>query len=392
MAGLGENGFTSKTLEAIAGEILTDVASELEVPTSRLGRVIRRLSLAFARPLHRVWQLLQLVADLYQPRNASSTLLDHLADLAGLTREPATKARVQITVEGDVGVFLAAGKLIRRDGTTDDFALVSEHTIASLAVDNALIFEAVVAGALIIEDEDTFSIQTPVSGWTGVTDPLKLTDGRDAETDEALRLRRERAVSAPRSSHEAAIRRELLALEQVEECVVISNRTSATSLGIHPNAIVAIIYPPGLSDEDAQGVAETLFRTAPAGIELQGTESFDIVDEQGYTQTIGWLYATVFPVWLKADLTVDASRWPVDGASKVQAALEEAIAGYTITVKTTVVQIVQLEAAARCAAPGILGATLYFGGEDPPTASDDISLITGVRMVLQGVTVEVTPS
>lgn len=384
--GIDSNGFTGKTVETITDEILEDTATALETTPGLLGPIIRRLALLPARPLVRLWELGRLAYDMLSP-TASGVLLDRQAALAGITREPATRAQLQLTVEGDVDVVLPSGVLVRNGRLGVDFRLVSAHTIGALTVDNAVAFEAVDAGALILDATDTYTIQTPVSGWTGVSSPTKITNGKNAEDDGSLRLRRDDAVNSPRSNNEAAIARELLALASVEEVLVVSNRGTTTDAnGIPPGGLRVFVWPTGLDDEDKSLVAETLYRVMPVGASSVGDEEFAVTDEQGYEQTVKFEFASAQNLYCEVVLST-TNRYPVGGDDLVKRAVEEEFNKLGISPGDETLKIAQLEAVARCAAPGISNVTVKLDLSNPPTDTEDFSLPIGTKSILQAVTV-----
>lgn len=391
MAGLDNSGFQAKTLSEITSEILEDTARDLETTPTRLGRWIRRLVTPMARPLARLWRLGQLAVTLYDPRSASGPLLDHLAELAGVQREGATRARLTLTVAGTTGVQLPFDSLVRNERLGADFRLVSTHTISAQAVDNAVVFEAVTAGALVLDAGDAYTIQTPISGWSSVSSPTKLVDGQAAESDASLRRRRADAMAAPKRSAVGSIQRDLLALAAVQDVLVLPNPGPGLGVNSQPVGSIAVyVFPTGLSEEQEAEIARTLFMAAAPAALLVGSKEFVVIDEQDHEQASAWTYAAPLNVWIEVDLTVNTNRFPTSGGEDlVKAAVEAEFEGLGISAGGESIQLAQLEAAARCAAPGITGVVIRLDTEDPPVATTDLSLAAGARPVLQSVTVEV---
>ncbi len=162
------------------------------------------------------------------------------------------------------------------------------------------------------------TILTPVSGWSGVTNPVEGKIGRDLETDPELRIRRKASVRVPGAAAispiEARLKQEV---EGVTYARVYENFTLESFSGRPPQSIEAVVV--GGTDTD---VAEKIWTTKAGGIQTHGSQSVMITDSNGDLQEIKFTRPDPVYVWLNAELTLyDEEAFPSDGTAAVAAAL-----------------------------------------------------------------------
>jgi uncharacterized phage protein gp47/JayE len=341
MAGLDATGLTIKRLE----DLRADMGSRLKVelgseartePDSVLGHMIGVVAIS----LSEVWQLTQYLYESFDPDAANGELLDNVVGIIGVTRDPATKASGTVTLYGSDSTVVPAGSLV---GSTlnDDVSLETQTTVtigASVSGEVDVDVLAEEAGALVVLAGEADKILTPVSGWSSVSNAADLNAGLDVESDAALRLRAQRSLQIIGAGTDNAIRSRVEDLDDVTDCLVVSNRTMATVDGIPAKAFHTIIWPDSGVDEDE--VAATIFIAMPAGIEPHGSVSKTVTDAQGQSQLVKFSYATAVPIGVEIDLTVN-SLFPADGADQVAAAvLAMAATDYVIAADVRTMAIV----------------------------------------------------
>lgn len=301
---------------AAQGEFGADVDTS---PNGPLGHLLGLQAMA----MDELYQLAQALYDAFNPDNAAGILLDNLCGLTGITREPATKAVVTLTLGGVPGTTVPVGKIVKAlDSTPEDANFLTTTTVViGVGGTVEVVAEAEVAGALVVDAAAAWEIVTPLGGWNTVANALAATPGTAAESDALLRRRREQSLQIIGAGPDAAIKAKLLALDAVESARVISNRTMATVDGIPPKAFHAVLWPDGLTAEQEDEAALVVWNNAPAGIESHGAEQFDITDDDGYTQRVRFSYATRVDIGMEADLTVEPNTYPADGDAQVAIAL-----------------------------------------------------------------------
>jgi hypothetical protein len=114
------------------------------------------------------------------------------------------------------------------------------------------------------------TIETPVSGWKGTSNPNDADPGRNIETDEDFRIRREELLRVSGSATVEAIRSDLLALDGVDQAFIFENTTLITdSNGVPGKAFESLVLT-----EDAFDAEQ------PATIASINPEDWDLDDGQ----------------------------------------------------------------------------------------------------------------
>jgi len=298
------------------------------------------------------YDVLQGVYDAFDADAALGVNLDSLASLTGVTREAARASTALITATGTPATLIPLGTLVRVPGGATFATSAPVNIGGGGLVDVQAV--ATVTGALEAPAGSITEIVTPVVGLSSVTNAADAVTGRDVETDQELRARRAESLQAQGEATDPAIRAALLALEVVDQAVVISNRTLAVdAFGIPPKSFRAVVWPDAGTLPADVSIFETLYRTQPSGIESDGARSATVTDSQGFDQTIKYSVATELRALIDVTLLTGAG-FPVDGVDQVKAAIVAATAG--LDIGADLYRITSICAAAEVA--GVLGATV----------------------------------
>jgi len=341
-----------------------------------------------------LWQVL---ADLYtasDPDQAVTPQLQQLCALTGTRQEGAQASSLIETCMGDAGTVLPVGRVVAVDPTGTRFAsleaatlaLVSDTWLASTAYDvDALIindgkvwqaieagvsdsvgsgptgavgavvtdgtvswramcastvavalvpYQAQATGALAAAAGTLTAIATPVAGWTSAYNLHAADLGRAIETEPALRAKRVAQLQGSGGGPADAIRAAILAIPEVENCVVFTNDGDTVDAdGVPAHGVEVLIQAPSVTPTTDAELALAVWRATGGGIDTGGSITETITDASGNPQVVKFSRPT--PVAIYGALTVlyDASAWP-GGAAAVQAAAKSAIgtlmAGYAI--------------------------------------------------------------
>jgi uncharacterized phage protein gp47/JayE len=320
MAGLTPAGLTIKRLADILEEMKTlaqspsyfgpGVAVDDDTP---LGHILG----LFAVQLAKVWELSQQVYDSRDPNSADGTSLDNVSSLVGVDRLDATKTFGDVVVDGVLGTFIPTGSIVRiPDGerfiTTEDVTLTAGTDLVNVEAENTGAIEAAIGSVT--------EIVTAIAGWASVNNTTALATGREIETDYALRNRRQADLQVIGAGIDQAIKARVEDnVEAVTAARVISNRSTVTdSRGIPPHAFLTVVYPSPLPDETE--VIQAIYDTMPAGILPHGVVNYQVTDENGYQQTVGFSYALAVDIYMTATLTYSSEY---DGDTAVEDAILE---------------------------------------------------------------------
>lgn len=196
------------------------------------------------------------------------------------------------------------------------FVQTTPGVLPNVAVD----VEAETAGEIPAYANTLTVIETPVAGWASFNNPFDITPGKNIETDAELRLRRAITLATAGAGTIEAIRSAILAIDEVEACVVYENIDDVTDgFGRPPHSVEAVIL--GGDDDE---IADVIWVTAPAGIKKHGSETVGIIDSQGFNQTIKFSRPDEVDIYLELDITIDTPNFPIGG----DAALKQQIVDY----------------------------------------------------------------
>lgn len=363
---LNNSGYTPKTAAAILADL--DAAWVAGLGFSLYADpVSEALASIFALSLAQTYSLVGAAYDALDPANASGFQLDRLAAIFGLTREAATYAQGTLTITGTSGTVLPSGRRLSAVGAT--FSTLAAVTIPGSG-STTVSARAETAGVLSVPAASTWTILTPVTGWTAASNTAAFTPGTAAEEDSAL-LDRMRQASLPGGgSTVQALYTALAALASVQKVRVRDNRTLTTdAYGLPAKSILALIHPSTLTDAEKEALAVVIWQTAPAGIESDGDEEAEITDSQGYTQTIRWTFAEEVPIYADVEYTPGAD-FPDDGEAQISAAITAYLDGLNIGDKVVFNQIL----AAIFTVAGVEDATLTTGIAPSPVGTSNITL------------------
>jgi len=196
---------------------------------------------------------------------------------------------------------------------------------------------ALLEGFVAIDSGFISEIATGVNGWSRVynTDPKIPGTGTGVELDPAYRKRLQQNITGAGFATENAIRRVVLNdVDAVNACIVSSNRTMTAlpapspTNGQAPKSFQTYVDGIGVISgditEEQQELGEAIFKAAPAGIEIFGTEGPIVVeDDDGEDQNV--FYSIVQGVSMDVEVTrskyEEFNPYPVDGDDQIKNAL-----------------------------------------------------------------------
>jgi uncharacterized phage protein gp47/JayE len=440
MAGLDSNGLTIATVEEIVTDIntamLSTVSSTLKLGgTTLLGQIIG----IFAERLAVLWELAEAVYSSQDPDAATGEALVQVAALTGTIPLPASESTVTLTLTGTPATLVDAGSVagtaagvqfetledatiasatawasatayalgtVRRNAsriylvtvagtsagsggpTTDDDAIV-DGTVTWRYLGEGTGYidveaQATETGALAAVSGSVVEIVTPVSGWSSVINVLDAEVGREEESDEELRVRREEDLSNAGTSPVDAIRSALLQVDGVTAVTVFHNPTDGTVDGMPPHSVEALVQ--GGEDQD---IWDALLASVAAGIRCFGDEDGTATDAVGNVHDVAFTRPDEIEIYVDLDVEYDARSYPLDGDDQVIAAIvaygDSLAAG--VNVRSSAVS------APAFSVTGVLGTLNVFIGTAPsPGASTTIAIGLRERAVFDTSRVSVTSS
>nr|PZN76337.1 MAG: hypothetical protein DIU57_17435 [Pseudomonadota bacterium] len=365
--GLMPEGFVAKTLEEIRQELIDQLRARISPSLSFeadsiLGHIVGIVSEYVAR----AWEQMQAVYRSMYPDSAVGDALDGIAAITGVTRLPATPSRVIATISGVPGTVLPAGRVASVEGTGARFRTVEEVTIPEVgSIRVEMVAED--TGPIPAPAGTLTQIDTPVVGWESVINLEDAILGRNRETDEELRARREATLRAVGSGTFESLRAALLLLPGVRQVSLFENTSMETdAAGLPPKSFEAVIQ--GGDDET---IFREIWRRKPAGILAHGTEVGQVEDSHGFLHEVRFSRPVEVPIYISIKIR-KGSAYPADGSDRIKAAL--VTYGQSLEIGQHVIAA-RLYPVIFSAAPGILDVPLLAIGTAPnPTDPDNITI------------------
>lgn len=178
---------------------------------------------------------------------------------------------------------------------------------------------ALTTGPNLVNAGQIDTIVTPVVGLDSVTNLADGDQGRDVETDAALRVRIGQ-VRLGAATVEAIRSRLQDEVSGVSAVLIVENRTDVP-VGGQPAHSIEVIVQGGADQE----VADKIWELKPAGIETFGTTSETVVDGAGQNQTVYFSRPTLVFGWVRIRYTVNPEE---SIAAGVDATLQQEILDY----------------------------------------------------------------
>lgn len=311
-----------------------------------------------------LWEILEALYYAAYPDTASGVPLRNAVAITGHAPLPATYSTVDLTATGTPGTVLPAGRVVSVPETGARFVSTQDVTIGAGGT-VTMPTRGETTGPLQAAAGALTQIETPVSGWASVTNPLAAVTGRNEETDAQLKIRRAQTLVIARGGTVKAMEERLMEVSGVVFAACKENRTDTTDAnGLPPKSLQAFVI--GGTDAD---VGQAIWNTKPAGIETYGATSVDVLDSFGNAQTMHFERGTNVAMYVKVVRATDAA-YPADGDTQIQNAI--LAYGATLTDGDDVLNWRLMASLADI--PGITSLTVYQGTAPDPAGSANTAI------------------
>lgn len=239
------------------------------------------------------------------PDTAIGQAQNVIIKFAGITRRPATRSQVDVDIVTDRPVTLPDDYTVE-DLLGQSWVTLSEKVLT--AGSNSVTLFAKEYGALEADPDTVTEIATVVLGITSVTNPSSATVGRDEETDEELRERRNNSLETPTSSSTGRLFTALASVTNVTDVAVYENDTDVTDAdGIPAHSLWVVVEGGSIAD-----IVETMVKNKTGGKPMVGSvtaEYEEIVVRPDGTDFI-IIHEMTFdrPVLVPVDVRLNATR------------------------------------------------------------------------------------
>jgi len=210
----------------------------------------------------------------FDPDLAAGLSQNRIIKLAGITRRPATRSQVDVEIVTDRSLTLSDDYTVE-DSLGQLWITLEEVIIASATTQTVTLF-AQDFGAIEADPDTVTEPATVVLGVTSITNPLASTVGVDEETDEELRIRRNRSLETPTSSSTGRLFTALTEVANVTDVAVYENDTPSTdSDGIPAHSLWVVVEGGSVDD-----IVETMVKNQTGGKGMVGAVTGN------YTETV----------------------------------------------------------------------------------------------------------
>lgn len=324
--GMTPYGFKPKRLADVL-DSLTDKIQSITDPNTgeqpfvneTSDGILMQFTSIIAEAISETWEQAYLASQQYDPQNASGVALRGMVQLNGITPSYGSVTQIPMTVGGTAGVVIPSGSRISSQDGSQVYVTTVAVTIGNsgTATVNANCTES---GPNNPAPGTIINIQTPVYGWNYAINGEATSIGTDADTDEQLHIKQERATAATSYRQVDAIIAGITAVPGVKFARLYVNKTSSTDdRGIAAKTMAPVVV--GGTDED---IANVLRLKGGSLDGYQGNLANPVVyvGELGDTETIDFYRPTEVPVYIDLNISVTNSAiFPEDYEDKIKQAI-----------------------------------------------------------------------
>lgn len=299
---MSETGFKRRTYDEILTDKIQkakdlfgeDINTEENTP---LGKFIRIN--AYDEAL--LSEEMELVYYSIFPNTAQGVSLDRLCTFAGISRNPATAARFNVTVKGTSGTTVPMGFLV---GTESGITYYSNKDVVIETNGTAVLEVDCTENGEIgnVAPQDIIQIINPAANVEEIVTAELVYNGEETESDYALRKRFETARDGLGACNEPSIIAAIMRVPTVESVGIITNETDETVSGRPPHSFEC--YVSGGVNYHKE-IAEAIFDKKPIGIKTTGDESYSITDAGGNSYTVYFSHTSTIDVYVKIKIDVN---------------------------------------------------------------------------------------
>ena len=184
------------------------------------------------------------------------------------------------------------------DGETP-FVITGSGNVVLDLIGSPAVFVAVSSGARSLPIGALSNIDTPVFGWSGISNLITGSGSRNVESDVELRLRHSTASRATGSATVKAIRARLLAEVPGVTAVSVYENRSMYIVNSMPAHSFETVVQGGVD----QLVGQNIWDNKPAGIETYGNTLVTVTDDNGESQPVEFSRPVSQYLWVRVTVT-----------------------------------------------------------------------------------------
>lgn len=250
----------------------------------------------FAEAIDQVNSATIMVYNSFSPTYAQGAGLSSVVAINGVTRKASTYSTVDLLLSGTAGTVLT--NCSARDDNNYIWSIPS-GTIIPSSGDTTVTATCTTTGSILASPGTVTTINTPIFGWSGVTNLTAAASGSPVEADSTLRTRRAASTMLPSQAIMDGIIGGVAALTGVTIVEGYENDTATTDANGIPPYSIAIVVEGG----DAQSIATVIANKKSMGTPTVGNTTETVTDSYGNTRTINFYRPTGYPIYVAVTLT-----------------------------------------------------------------------------------------
>jgi len=262
-------------------------------PDSKDGQMVALVALA----IHDANNTAIQVYNSFSPSTGMADALTRNVKINGISRKSATNSTVDVTLTGTAGTTITNGSV--KDANGIIWNLPASVTIGT---GGSVIATATCAssGAVAAVIGSVNQINTPMRGWTSVTNSSAATVGTAVEKDSDLRTRQGQSVALPSLTPFDAVDGALANIVGVTRHKLYENDTGTVDAnGLPAHSLSAIV-----DGGDATVIAQTIRGKKGQGVSTYGSTSVTVPDKYGNPHVISFYRSTDVPIYIALSLKV----------------------------------------------------------------------------------------
>lgn len=275
----GAHPFVNETSDTIFGQFAAIVASELAV----------------------CWEQAYIAANMFDPLNNTGVPLRGEVQINAITPSYGSYTQIPITVTGTAGTVVTAGSTISNEDGSVIYAVDRNILIGSTGSETGTA-TCTTRGPNDPDENTVISIQTPIFGWSQVTNGTAISVGTNADTDEQLHVKQQRATSATSYRQVEAVYAGIVVVPGVIFCRIYQNATTTTDTRGIPGKTIAAVVVGGTDEEIGKALAlKTPMLSSFAG---NSSNPYKDVDVFGEETTYQFYRPTEVPIQIEMDIVI----------------------------------------------------------------------------------------
>ena len=369
---LSATGLVLPTQAQIIDSMVSDYEqlTGLTLDTARTDDQATMISISIASD--RIAACYEALRGIYDGTNVDAAVGVQLQDasrLVGVDPDPAGYSTVTMSFLGTNGTVIPTGTIVEGGGDDGKARWVTTSDITIAGGSTTVVAQAQIAGPTVAAASSIVKIVTAVDGLNTVTNAAEATPGVLRETDSQLRKKRRASLTLQGSSSTSSILANLLALDYVEEAVVLQNADNGTRTisgkSMNSNSVWVFLNPTTLTETQKDDVAALLHKKVPAATQMMNSGGATATVKQvtdigrSTSREISWDTGTDLPMFLEIVVVLTPGFVLADVTPGIEAALVDYFA--TLTMGATLSEYAMIQAVVLQGIEGLDTITIEAG-------------------------------